>query len=200
MNIMFRKNKFFIAHINDETYFLIDNGKGIKDFSFKGQLSDQLHLKFKQFLDLYEVSLDDINSIYVSRGPGSFTALRTIILFAKTLCLCLGAQLFSSNIFEIFLYGSDSLKGVQNMVLFSKKNNYYLTKVIPNKGLCGYNLVEERELNNLSGFIIGDKPFKNFKSISFKDIKINFSIFREEDVYYFEPEYGIDLNVKIYHR
>ncbi|AEE13922.1 peptidase M22 glycoprotease [Thermodesulfobium narugense DSM 14796] len=197
---MNRKNKFFIAHINDETYFLLDNGENIKDYSFKGHLSDQLHLKFKQFLDLYGFNLNDIDSIYVSRGPGSFTALRTVILFAKTLCLCLRTKLFSANIFEIFLYGTDSSKEIQNIALFSKKNSYYLAKVVSTKGLCGYNLVAEEKLNDLCGLFIGNNPFKNFKSVSFKDIKINFNVFREEDVYSFEPEYGIDLNVKVFSR
>jgi tRNA threonylcarbamoyladenosine biosynthesis protein TsaB len=197
---MDKKAKFFIAHINDETFLLIDDDKDVINFSFKGSLSDRLHISFKQFLDLYGINLKDIDSVYVCRGPGSFTSLRTIILFAKTLCLCLGVKLFSANIFEIFLCGiGDNKKGIKNIALFSKKNAYYLANISKDKDSSDYKLFEESELNEMSGLLIGDKKLKNFKNISLKDIKIKFDIFREENIYSFEPEYGVELNVKTYY-
>ena len=190
--------KFFIASINDETFFMIDNGKEIKNFSFKGHLSDQLHLRFKQFLDLYGIDIKEIDSIYVCSGPGSFTSLRMIILFAKTLCLCLGARLYSANVFEIF---SPNIKEEKyNMALLSKKKTYYLADCLRDSKFCNYKLVEEDELVNRKGFFIGNSDLKDFVNISINDIRIVYEIFKEEDIYNFEPEYGVDLNVKTWNR
>jgi tRNA A37 threonylcarbamoyladenosine modification protein TsaB len=195
---MVKNIKFFIVNINNETFFMIDNDKDVKNFSFKGHLSDQLHLRFKQFLDLYKININEIGSIYVCRGPGSFTSLRMIILFAKTLCLCLGARLYSANVFEIFLPNIKEEK--YNMVLVSKKKTYYLADCSRDSHFCSYRLAEEDEVLNRKGFFIGNSELKDFVNISINDIKIIYDIFKEEDVYNFEPEYGVDLNVKIWNR
>ncbi len=190
--------KFFIANINDETFFMIDNGKDIKNFSFKGHLSDQLHLRFKQFLDLYSINIKEIDSMYVCRGPGSFTSLRMIILFAKTLSLCLGASLYSANVFEIFLPNIQEEK--YNIALLSKKKTYYLANCSRDSKFCNYRLAEEDEVVTTKGFFIGNRELKNFVNISINDIKIVYDIFKKEDIYNFEPEYGVDLSVKIWNR
>ncbi|MEO1784815.1 hypothetical protein V4762_07040 [Thermodesulfobium sp. 4217-1] len=190
--------KFFIANVNDETFFMIANGKDIKNFSFKGHLSDQLHLRFSHFLDLYSININEIDSIYVCRGPGSFTSLRMIILFAKTLCLCLGASLYSANVFEIFL--SNIKEEKYNMALLSKKKTYYLADCSRDSKFCNYKLAEEDEVITTKGFFIGNCELKNFVNISINDIKIIYEIFKKEDIYNFEPEYGVDLNVKIWNR
>jgi hypothetical protein len=110
----------------------------------------------------------------------------------------LDARLFSANIFEIFLPNIKEEK--YNMALLSKKKTYYLADCSRDDLFCNYKLVEEDALVNRSGFFIGNTNLKNFVNISISDIKIIYESFKEEDIYNFEPEYGVELNVKTWNR
>lgn len=56
-----------------------------KNFSLQGQESSLLGDIFFNFLEENTLSLTDIEHIYTVNGPGSFTGIRTIVLFVNTL-------------------------------------------------------------------------------------------------------------------
>ncbi len=50
---------------------------------------EKLTLIIKEFLDLYNLELKNINSIYINRGPGSFAGIRNSISVVKAFQLAL---------------------------------------------------------------------------------------------------------------
>tara|TARA_A100001015_G_scaffold34656_1_gene38375 strand:- start:938 stop:1279 length:342 start_codon:yes stop_codon:yes gene_type:complete len=63
------KNNYNISHLNSK-------------FNY-----EKLIILIIEFLETYKKSLDDLSSIYINRGPGSFAGIRNSIAVAKAICL-----------------------------------------------------------------------------------------------------------------
>lgn len=61
------------------------------------ELSDSLLLKIKALLDSANIGLQDLKSVCVFQGPGSFTGLRIGITVANTLAYSLGVPAVAVN-------------------------------------------------------------------------------------------------------
>ncbi|WP_347343925.1 tRNA (adenosine(37)-N6)-threonylcarbamoyltransferase complex dimerization subunit type 1 TsaB [Maribacter aestuarii] len=57
--------------------------------------SEQLHVFIEKCLDEADCSLNELNAIAVSKGPGSYTGLRIGVSAAKGLCFSLGIPLIA---------------------------------------------------------------------------------------------------------
>ena len=70
-----------------------------------------LHPAIKKLLDYNNTTLNDIDAIAVTIGPGSYTGLRIGLSAAKGLCYALGKPLVSVNTLELMAYSVDKKPG-----------------------------------------------------------------------------------------
>jgi len=62
--------------------------------------ASQLHLLVQKVLDSAGISLQDLDAVAVSKGPGSYTGLRVGVSTAKGYCYALGIPLIAINTLE----------------------------------------------------------------------------------------------------
>lgn len=68
---------------------------------------------------------NDLESVAVVSGPGSFTGLRVGLAFAKGLALGLGLRLLAVNSLEALAYSAGSEAGLLSPMIDAKKNQIY---------------------------------------------------------------------------
>ena len=125
---------FIDTHDKDINIVLYKDGlildKNIKES--ERHHSDYIMPMLKEILDRNELTVHDINEIYVVNGPGSFTGVRLGVTIAKTLAFTLNVPIktitslemyaISENTTEDKLVIIDDLKGVFG-AKFDKDNN-----------------------------------------------------------------------------
>jgi tRNA threonylcarbamoyladenosine biosynthesis protein TsaB len=74
------KDKIFLTHIFDKNIYTSSHENSKINF-------DRLIILIVNFLKNHKNSLDDIDAIYVNKGPGSFAGIRGSIATAKALFL-----------------------------------------------------------------------------------------------------------------
>ena len=87
---------------------------------------DQLSLIIFQFLNKYNTKLDDVSNIFVNKGPGKFSGIRSSIVIAKAMSLANNIDLYGFTNDDIL-----SKKNYKNIVDSSKKNNLTKHLIIP---------------------------------------------------------------------
>ncbi|HSX47160.1 MAG TPA: tRNA (adenosine(37)-N6)-threonylcarbamoyltransferase complex dimerization subunit type 1 TsaB [Patescibacteria group bacterium] len=78
---------------------LFNNSKKLDYISWEAhkQLSATIHLKIKEILDNNNLSLNDLNSIIIYKGPGSFTGLRIGFSVANAFSYSLNIPLIAES-------------------------------------------------------------------------------------------------------
>ena len=74
------KDKIFLTHIVNKNIYTCSHENSKINF-------EKLMILIGEFLKNYKCSLDDINAIYVNRGPGSFAGIRNSLSTIKALFL-----------------------------------------------------------------------------------------------------------------
>lgn len=72
---------------------------------------------------------ENLNTIVVSLGPGSFTGLRIGIAVAKGIAVALNIPVVGLNLFEIASFKLRSRKGKVSVIVPLKKDAYFMTEV-----------------------------------------------------------------------
>ena len=74
---------------SDKIFLVIINNKNIYTSSYENSKSnfDKLTILINDFLKKNETSINEINKIYVNRGPGSFAGIRNSLSIVKGLFL-----------------------------------------------------------------------------------------------------------------
>ena len=81
--------KLIIDAANEKIFLmLIDNKNNYNISHLNSKFNyEKLIILIIEFLEIYKKSLDDLSSIYINRGPGSFAGIRNSITVAKAICL-----------------------------------------------------------------------------------------------------------------
>ena len=81
--------KLIIDAANEKIFLmLIDNKNNYNISHLNSKFNyEKLIILIIEFLETYKKSLDDLSSIYINRGPGSFAGIRNSITVAKAICL-----------------------------------------------------------------------------------------------------------------
>lgn len=102
--------KLFIDTINTDFFIsLIEDNKTIA-FIHQEKLikkSDFLPKAFSELMTKANKDIEDIKSIYVTDGPGSFMGIRAGLTFAKVICHVQKKRLFVANNFIFIAGGQD---------------------------------------------------------------------------------------------
>lgn len=132
------------------------------------------------------MDLNDINKIYITKGPGSFTGIRIGISVAKTLAYSLNIPIISIS----------NLK----LPIFSYYNKDYYISIIPDNSTNSYIGVYDKNYNTIKEELMSNIKIENQKSefknnIIFDNNKydiekiINYYSKEEENVHTIKPNY-----------
>ena len=163
-----------------------------------------------------KTSLNEIDAIAISSGPGSFTSLRVGMSYAKGLSLTLDIPIVPISTFEILLFSNiDKVDGDTSVVIYSHGRTVYKCDYKINADT--YKLINEPntfkidELKNLQKNIIfngSEKIFKEFNNnknniIVELDIESllklsisNFKLLKTKSLDNLSPEYVGNFEIK----
>lgn len=171
------------------------NDKGVLGeytLNFKKQHSVLLMTLIDSLLKNNEVSINDLDGVVVSKGPGSFTGLRIGMATAKGLCMGANKQLLAISSLDGLAYNEISFKGIICPIMDALRDNVFvaLYKSDNNKleKLVDYSHMSIDELINKANeydepiiFVgdgiekHGDKLRENIKNVSFSSPANNFA-------------------------
>ena len=157
-----------------------------KELNTQKNISEILIIEVEKFLKKSKISINQLKSIYVITGPGSFTGIRSALTFAKSLKLTMKLNLYGLSKFEfkinkynenrrIFLHYRDSQ-------FFSQTFKGY--KSIDEVRLINFN-DEKLKLNNKLTYI--------YDNILFKALAEN-ETFKKEDSLHLVTYNFIEIN------
>ena len=124
----------FILGIDTATDILglaiVENGKMIIDY--KVQKDDSTHSAMiipalKNILTMAGLSMESIDAIAISIGPGSFTGLRIGLATAKGLALALSIPIVGVNSLEAYAFSQETPPGILCPMVKARKGEYYYT-------------------------------------------------------------------------
>ena len=179
-------NYLYLAlYENNEIATYVRNGKN--------DHSETLVDVLNKFLNENNITVDQIDEIFVGRGPGSYTGVRISGTVAKVLALVKSKKLFSFSTLDLLLVSKVNEDGIYMPCIMAKKNHSYFKLAKVNKG----NINIEKE----DSFLIDDElvPFENYQRIEADDetfntkgltntiIKLN--LYQEEDIFTYVPNY-----------
>ncbi len=179
-------NYLYLAlYENNEIATYVRNGKN--------DHSETLVDVLNKFLNENNITVDQIDEIFVGRGPGSYTGVRISGTVAKVLALVKSKKLYSFSTLDLLLVSKVNEDGIYMPHIMAKKNHSYfkLAKVTRR------NIDIEKE----DSFLIDDElvPFEKYQRIEADDeafntkgltntiIKLN--LYQEEDIFTYVPNY-----------
>lgn len=178
--------------------------------------AEKLHVFIQDILNEIGISLNDLNAISVSKGPGSYTGLRIGVSSAKGLCYALNIPLIAIDTLEILAHQLNIEKGFIVPMIDARRMEVFTQFFSHDKKALNdpYALiVEENSFDSFNDDIhlIGDGAFKckellNTEKFYYYDefvypsgsemSLLSFQKYTEnkiEDVAYFEPYYLKDF-------
>ena len=119
-------NNLIIDAANDKIFFMIiaDNKSYTSEFSNNRENFDKLTILILNFLRNHQLSIKNLNNIFVNQGPGKFSGIRASLATAKAL----------SFVNKVNLYGFNS-----NQII---DQNYKKIIELFNKGVLIKNLIK----------------------------------------------------------
>ena len=186
----------------------------------EGQFShaEKLHSFILDVLKQSKKSMQDIDAIAVSKGPGSYTGLRIGVSAAKGLCFALGKPLISISTLDSLSYIVDAKKGEFIVPLLDARRMEVYSAVYDDQHIQIRDIQAEiidgnsfsNYLNKGKVFMVGDGAAKCAEVIDHKNAKFLKDVFPSakemaklsaikyqhsefEDVAYFEPFYLKDF-------
>lgn len=191
-NVFIQSNKYLNMKIfadstgTDLIIILLNNENKIVDFIWDKNLLKKVEKIPQNFQDLLiknQVKIQDIKTIYLNIGPGTFTGSRISLVFFRTIAQIHFIDFFTINSFEIINQQTKD----QKIFIDAKGNKLY----------CG----EFNQQNKLINISIAEKDQQKINAINYSKIIENFSeylhLFKEnknllevEALYIKKPQIG----------
>lgn len=153
--------------------------------------SEKLIDVLEEFLNNNQIAVDDLDELYVGRGPGSYTGVRIACTVAKVLAYAKGIKLFSFSSLDLILSNELKNLGIYQVVMDARRGNSFAKVVKVNEQdievLLDETFIENEVLENQYG---------EYKAINVEDTKyqvdllLKYNLIKEEkDVHAFVPTY-----------
>lgn len=164
----------------------------------KNDHSETLIDVLKIFLKKNKLSIDNIDEVYVGRGPGSYTGVRISGTIAKVLALVKKTNLYSFSTLDLIMTSKILEDGKYVARIVAKKNHsYYKVAIIENKNIIfetndmfgnDEQLIPYDNIKNENHFIeVNDELFTN--AFIMATTIIECKMFQKEDVFTYVPNY-----------
>ncbi len=159
----------------------------------KNDHSETLVEVLKNFLKDNNVKIDDLDSLFVGRGPGSYTGVRISGTVAKVLALVKNIKLYSFSTLDLLLASIiDEKEGKYAARIIAKKNHsYYKIVKTYEKGLT---ILQDDAFKNdldiiFDDAIVVDASFDTLNRSNLASKLLKYNLYQEEDVYNYVPNY-----------
>ena len=187
--------KLLIDSSTNYLYLSLVNNEEIKSFvrSGKNDHSETLVDFLNKFLNENDITIDDIDEVYVGRGPGSYTGLRIAGTVGKVLAHIKNKKLFSFSSLDLILASKLETNGFFIARIDSKKKHSYF-KIVEVKNnqmsvICDATFGEDEEsFKDYSNFEILEMNEEFFYTNPALNI-IKYNLFKEESTLDFTPNY-----------
>ena len=187
--------KLLIDSSTNYLYLSIINNEDVKSFvrSGKNDHSETLVDFLNNFLKENDISIDDINEVYVGRGPGSYTGLRIAGTVGKVLSHIKNKKLFSFSSLDLILASKLKTNGFYIARIDAKKKHSYF-KIVEVKDCCLNTIQDETFGEDETSF----KDYQNYSILEMNDEFFNtnpalniikYNLYKEESTLDFTPNY-----------
>ncbi|MFR5891974.1 MAG: tRNA (adenosine(37)-N6)-threonylcarbamoyltransferase complex dimerization subunit type 1 TsaB [Bacilli bacterium] len=159
----------------------------------KNKHSETIIDYLKAFLLKNNLCVDDLDSVFVGRGPGSYTGVRISGTIAKVLALVKNLKLYSFSSLDLMMVSNINNDGKFLVRIIAKKNHsYYKLASIVNQQITfesSDTFSHDEVLKPLKEYKIIDvsEEVLNTKNLSTYLFKQN--LYKEEDVFQYVPNY-----------
>ena len=119
-------NNLIIDAVANKIFLILINNKNIYTSSYENSKSnyEKLVVLINEFLINKKILMDEIDRIYVNRGPGSFAGIRNSLSIVKGFYLSKSIDYFCFSFFDFISLNSNLKKKiVSNLSLLSKYHN-----------------------------------------------------------------------------
>ena len=117
--------------------------------------SEKLIDVLEEFLNNNQITVDDLDELYVGRGPGSYTGVRIACTVAKVLAYAKGIKLFSFSSLDLILSNELKNLGIYQVVMDARRGNSFAKVVKVNEQdievLLDETFIENEVLENQYG-------------------------------------------------
>ena len=153
--------------------------------------SEKLIDVLEEFLNNNKITVDDLDELYVGRGPGSYTGVRIACTVAKVLAYAKGIKLFSFSSLDLILSNELKNPGIYQVVMDARRGNSFAKVVKVNEQdievLLDETFIENEVLTNQ----YGEYKVINVEDTKYQvDLLLKYNLIKEEkDVHAFVPTY-----------
>lgn len=116
--------------------------------------NEKLHTFIQWALEGAEITINDINAISLSKGPGSYTGLRIGTAAAKGLCFSLDIPLIANNTLESLIQKEKYKEYSKIIPVIDARRMEFYTKIFDGKGIS---------LSDTHSHILNEKSFLDIR-------------------------------------
>lgn len=186
--------RLFLNTSNKYLYICLMDGMVISDevlLEGNNNHSEKLIDVLDEFLKKNEITVDNIDEIYVGKGPGSYTGVRIACTVAKVMAYAKGKRLYSFSSLDLLLSNRLNKPGIYQVIMDARRGNSFAKVVKVNSNnvevLFDEAFVENEEL----AAKYGEYPVIDIEDTYYRvDLLLTFGLVKEEkDIYAFVPTY-----------
>ncbi len=186
--------RLFLNTSNKYLYICLMDGMVISDevlLEGNNNHSEKLIDVLAEFLQKNQLTIDDIEEVYVGRGPGSYTGVRIACTVAKVMAHIKNKKLYSFSSLDLLLSNKLNKPGIYQVVMDARRGNSF-AKVVKVKVNAVEILFDEAFVENqvlIDNY--GEYPVISSEDTLYRvDLLLKFNLVREEkDIHAFVPTY-----------
>jgi len=130
----------------------------------------------KKIINNASLSFEDLDTICISAGPGSFTGLRVGMSYAKGIAMALDIPIVPVSTFDSLAYNNSSKE--LSTLIYSHGNTFYICEYSLNNGILLKSSepksILKEDVLELSNNIVLNGPMNIFEDLKAHNLKIEF--------------------------
>lgn len=186
--------RLFLNTSNKYLYICLMDGLVISDevlLEGNNNHSEKLIDVLKEFLEKNDLTVDNIDEIYVGKGPGSYTGVRIACTVAKVMAYAKGKKLYSFSSLDLLLSNKLNKPGTYRVVMDARRSNSFAKVVKVNANSIEVLFDEAFVENSVLEEKFSDYPVIDVEDTYYRvDLLLRFNLVKEEkDIHAFVPTY-----------
>lgn len=186
--------RLFLNTSNKYLYICLMDGLVISDevlLEGNNNHSEKLIDVLKEFLEKNDLTVDNVDEIYVGKGPGSYTGVRIACTVAKVMAYAKGKKLYSFSSLDLLLSNKLNKPGTYRVVMDARRGNSFAKVVKVNANSVEVLFDEAFVENSILEEKFSDYPVIDVEDTYYRvDLLLSFNLVKEEkDIHAFVPTY-----------
>ena len=186
--------RLFLNTSNKYLYICLMDGLVISDevlLEGNNNHSEKLVDVIKEFLTKNDLTVDNIDEIYVGKGPGSYTGVRIACTVAKVMAYAKGKKLYSFSSLDLILSNKLNKPGTYRVVMDARRGNSFAKVVKVNANDVEVLFDEAFVENSVLEEQFSEYPVIDVEDTYYRvDLLLKFNLVKEEEnIHAFVPTY-----------